>query len=39
MIQLLGLLNEVSSIANSSKGLEKNVLRVYFSCGMAQNKV
>lgn len=24
MIQLLGLLNEVSSIANSSKGLEKN---------------
>ncbi len=25
MIQLLGLLNEVSSIANSSKGLEKNI--------------
>ena len=25
MIQLLGLLNEVSSIANVSKGLEKNI--------------
>ena len=25
MIQLLGLLNEVYSIANSSKGLEKNI--------------
>ena len=25
MIQLLGLLNEISSIANSSKGLEKNI--------------
>lgn len=25
MVQLLGLLNEVSSIANVSKGLEKNI--------------